>query len=108
LNMAKKKLCTRDDVPDYQNMCTKATPKDERRKMNIGDIWSNSLRCKLCNAVVRSRNRHDMVACACGNACVDGGSWYQKISAATGIGSIEQLAEMFDDYTESREEKLRD
>jgi len=63
---------------DYQEFTNIDTPKEERRRKNIGDIWENAARCKICGEYIRSKNRHDFVSCGCGNVSVDGGSWYAK------------------------------
>jgi len=84
-----------DDVFDYQSICTINTRVKERRKMDIGDIWSNSIRCLKCGDVIRSKNRHDFRWCSCKSVAVDGGSWYGRI-----IGDkkdYESLIVMFND-----------
>lgn len=63
---------------DYQIFSTIDTPKEERRRLRIGDIWSNSAKCLVCGEVIRSCNIHDYVTCSCGNLSVDGGSCYLK------------------------------
>ena len=63
---------------DYQDFTTKATPKEERRKIHTGDIWANRAKCLNCGDIIRSKNRHDFRTCSCGNLSVDGGSWYIK------------------------------
>lgn len=80
---------------DYQTICNIKTPKSERRKMNIGDIWDNSAQCLNCMEVIRSKNRHDYVTCSCGNVSVDGGSWYIK-RCYGGKGYLD-IIEMFED-----------
>lgn len=79
---------------DYQSFTTKATPKAERRKLNIGDIWSNAAKCLACGEVVRSKNRHDYATCGCGGLSVDGGSWYSK---RMGAGEYQNMVEFYDD-----------
>lgn len=66
------------NVPDYHNFTNIDTPKKERRRLNVGDIFVNAATCNLCGSYIRSKNRHDFVGCKCGNVCVDGGSWYVK------------------------------
>lgn len=65
---------------DVQNMVTIDSSIEEREKFNIGNIWSNSLKCLKCNDVIRSCNRHDYVSCSCRSCSIDGGSWYTKVS----------------------------
>lgn len=84
---------------DYQTICTKDTPKDERRKKGIGDCWSNSAKCLVCGEIVRSKNRHNFAECKCGNLAVDGGSWYCK-RVAKDWTKVEELTEAFSDYVE--------
>lgn len=74
---------------DYQNFCPIDTPLEKRRALNVGDIFSNTIRCKNCNDIIRSKNRHDFVSCKCGKVSVDGGSWYSKISGD--LSSIELM-----------------
>ena len=66
---------------DYHNFCDINTPPSKRQLLNIGDIYSNGLECKLCGWYIRSRNAHDMVSCNCKACSIDGGSWYVKINA---------------------------
>lgn len=83
---------------DYQSICNIDTPQSERRKLRIGDFWSNSARCKSCHATIRSVNRHDYVECPCGELAVDGGSWYLKRLSKT--GDYIELSEKFNDIHE--------
>ncbi len=70
-------------VSDYHNFCTIDTPKEQRRKWRVGDIWINEATCEICGDTIRSHNLHDYVTCSCGNVAVDGGSWYAKRSFQT-------------------------
>lgn len=84
-----------DDVVDYQKFCPQGTPKEQRNKMMVGDIFSNMAMCKRCGDIIRSRNRHHFVTCSCGAVSVDGGSRY-----ARRLGNPEDyfsLLEMYDD-----------
>lgn len=81
---------------DYHDLITIDTKKEDRGKMNIWDIYSNSIKCKLCDDTIRSRNRHDMVYCKCRSCAVDWGSWYNKI-LFNDIEDIEDLVVMFKD-----------
>ena len=80
---------------DYQELNPIDTPKETRRKYNVGDIYSNSIKCLLCNDVIRSTNKHDMVWCKCKNCAVDGGSWYWKITGD--MNAIEVLMVPYND-----------
>ena len=66
-------------MTDYLDMVTKDTPKEERRKLDIGDIFINAVVCHECGDYLRSRNRHDFRTCSCENVGIDGGSWYQRV-----------------------------
>ena len=66
------------NVTDYHDFVTIDTPKEERRRLNVGDIYVNAATCNLCGDCIRSKNRHDFVECKCGNLFVDGGSWYVR------------------------------
>lgn len=80
---------------DYHDMVTRDTPRAERRRLNIGDVWINAALCQGCGDYLRSKNRHDFVTCACGNLSVDGGSWYCK--RLVGKDSYLDLSEQFTD-----------
>lgn len=66
------------ETTDYQKFTKKSTPKQERERLGIGDIYSNVATCLICNETIRSKNRHDYRKCKCGNLSVDGGSWYLR------------------------------
>lgn len=83
---------------DYHSIVTKDTPKEERHKKNIGDIYSNSIQCKSCGGVIRSKNKNDYVQCSCGKCAVDGGSWYLKRVAHDHKNGYVELREMFTDF----------
>lgn len=73
-----------DYIKDYTDFCPYNTSVEDRRKLNVGDIFMNQIRCKKCNWVIRSKNKHDMQTCPCGSVSIDGGSHYTKISCKTG------------------------
>ncbi len=84
---------------DYHDFTTQDTPKDERRKLNVGDIYINSVKCNNCGVTIRSKNRHDMVSCKCNSlkrVSVDGGSFYSKISYAE-HADFEQITVYYND-----------
>ena len=64
---------------DYHDMVTIDTSVEERRKLDIGDIWINGAKCKKCGDKVLSKNIHHFVYCKCGAVAVDGGSWYGRM-----------------------------
>ncbi|NIA10699.1 MAG: hypothetical protein GWP10_13470 [Nitrospiraceae bacterium] len=65
-------------ITDYHNFVNVNTPKKERDRLNVGDIYINAAKCEKCGSIIRSKNRHDFVTCKCGDVGVDGGSWYIK------------------------------
>jgi len=71
---------------DYHDMVDINTSVEERRKLNIGDIWRNEIKCLKCNDVIRSTNRHHMEWCSCKSCAIDGGSWYAKI-----VGDVKNI-----------------
>lgn len=91
--LTKKKM--KIDYHDYQTFCPQGTPKEERRKLNVGDIFSNSIKCKNCGDVIRSKNIHDMVYCKCHLVFVDGGSWYTRCGGELDL--IEDMAVLYKD-----------
>lgn len=80
---------------DYHDFSTKDMPKSARDRYNIGDLWINAATCNKCGDYIRSKNRHDMVSCKCGNVMVDGGSCYAKRNYET--LEFENHIELFDD-----------
>jgi hypothetical protein len=74
----KKESKKEDKIFDYQTICNINTSKEDRKKLHIGDIWSNQIKCKLCGDTIRSMNLHHYVVCKCGSVAADGGSWYAK------------------------------
>jgi hypothetical protein len=52
-------------------------PKD-RLKFDVGNIYDNKIQCKLCGWIIRSKNRHNMVTCKCGEVAIDGGQLVSK------------------------------
>lgn len=43
-------------------------------------IISNKIKCKFCEDIIESKNRHDFKFCSCGRCAVDGGHDYLKRS----------------------------
>ena len=64
---------------DYQDLCNIDTSISERKRLFIGDIYSNQIECLKCGDKPRSKNKHDMAFCKCGNCAVDGGSHYVRV-----------------------------
>lgn len=73
---------------DYVDFTYYEMPVEERRKLDVGDIFLNQVRCRECGWIIRSKNRHDYVSCKCGASSVDGGSWYIKTSGPVDIIGI--------------------
>ena len=74
------------------------TPKDERKKYHIGDIFKNQAKCLLCDEIIISENRHHYNTCKCGNLSVDGGSWYLKRSVKNNdLSSYKELSRYYKD-----------
>ena len=81
-------------MTDTQEFTTKDMSVEERRKLDVGDIWANQAKCKKCGDIIRSKNRHDFVTCKCGAISVDGGSWYAK-RVAENLDDIEEMSESY-------------
>lgn len=88
-------------VTDYQDFTVKSTPESVRRKLDIGDIWSNKIQCKTCKWFIRSKNRHDMRYCKCGAMFIDGGSWYQRIG-----GDMDGYINYIEYYDDAKEKEI--
>ncbi len=69
---------------DYHDFTYPEMPKELRLKLNIGPLYINGAVCKSCGYFIRSKNRHDLVTCKCGDVSIDGGSYYQKVSHKEG------------------------
>jgi len=80
---------------DYHNFLDINSTKEERKKFNTGNIYSNGIKCKLCGYYIRSRNRHDYVECGCGACAIDGGSEYVAITG--NMDDIEVRTVFFND-----------
>lgn len=87
---------------DYHDFTSRSTPKSERKRLNVGDIWNNSIKCNSCGEVIRSTNRHDYRSCGCGTVSVDGGSWYLRraFTGNSARAAYTELSENYDDATE--------
>ena len=84
-----------DNVHDYHDFTTKSTPKEDRRRWNVGDLWINSVECLKCGDIIRSRNRRDFRWCSCESVAVDGGSAYQRVCGD--IDNYKSIVEQFDE-----------
>lgn len=84
---------------DYHNWTHRGTPKETRKKLNIGDIYLNAAECNECGHFIRSRNRYDYVSCKCGQSFVDGGSFYQRSNT-----NCKSIIEYYDDIELEDEE----
>ena len=65
----------------------------ERKILGIGDIKINRVQCLLCKDIITSNFRHDYKKCKCGNAMVDGGSWYIR-------RSVDNTKDLSEEYKE--------
>lgn len=88
----------KDKILDYHDFCDINTPHELRKRFNIGDYYTNEVKCNVCGDVIRSRNGHDMVYCTCRNVSVDGGSWYLKRGFKT--RDFEERSILFTDVKE--------
>lgn len=79
---------------DYHKFTYKNMSSAKRKALNVGDIWLNRIKCKLCGDIIQSDNQHDFVRCGCGEVAVDGGSWYGR-RLANNLDNIEDLSVMF-------------
>jgi hypothetical protein len=89
-----------EQVLDYQTFCPQGTSKEDRKRLNVGDIFANQSKCLKCNDVVRSRNRHDFRSCKCGNLSVDGGSCYSKRLCRDVWDTVKDMSILYDDTEE--------
>lgn len=68
----------KNDIIDYHYFSHINSPASYRKKLGIGDIYTNAATCVRCGDSIRSKNRHNFVTCNCGAVSVDGGSQYVK------------------------------
>jgi len=94
INVAKE-ISTR---VDYHVFTTIDMPLNQRRKINVGDIWLNQAKCKKCGDIVTSNSLHDFKSCKCKAISVDGGSWYAK--RCGNIADFEEMSVVFTDIKE--------
>lgn len=81
--MTKTKL-SNSGIVDYQDMVSIDASIEDRKRAGIGNIWANEITCLKCNETVRSKNRHHVAWCKCGECAIDGGSWYSKATGNPG------------------------
>ena len=55
------------------------------------------IKCLLCNDVIESKYRHDLVSCRCENCYIDGGQDYLHF----GWNDFSKIPILFDDGTEA-------
>lgn len=79
---------------DYHDFTHINMSPEERIKMDVGDWYTNQIKCLNCGWYIRSKNRHDFVYCKCKEVAVDGGSWYLKR-----IGNLKNYEELSVGYT---------
>ena len=97
--MTKKKQLqsNKQVVPDYHYCSNIGMTKEQRNKLDIGDVWINAAVCLKCKDYIRSLNRHDYRSCKCGAIAVDGGSWYCKRT-----GNPEDMIDVIEEYGENK------
>lgn len=54
------------------------------------------IKCLICNEIIESKYRHNLVSCKCENYYVDGGQEYLNF----GENDFSKILIIFDDYTE--------
>lgn len=86
----------------HKELTTRDTPKAERKKLEVGDIWTNAARCLGCGDVIESWATHDFVTCRCGDLSVDSGSHDERRVYS---GVYEDRIELYDD---AEAEELQD
>ena len=86
-------------MTDYQDFTSPDTPKSERRRLGVGDIYANQAKCLRCGDIIRSKNRHDMARCSCKSLAVDGGSWMLR-RAVESVDDFEEMSIPYDDVKE--------
>lgn len=57
--------------------------------MSERKIISNKAKCRVCEDIIESKDRHDFVKCSCGEISVDGGTEYLKRSCKNFFNFIE-------------------
>lgn len=65
-------------------------------------IVSNKARCRKCNTIVESTNRHHLAMCWCGAIYVDGGTEYLR-RGFSDYNLLEELSETREETTEHTE-----
>ena len=84
-------------VLDFHQYLTKGkdTPTSEREKFFIGDVWSNTAKCRKCGDIISSLDRHHLQYCSCQSIFVDGGSHYARRGGQP--EDIIEMCQMFSD-----------
>lgn len=65
-------------------------------------IVCNKAKCKCCQSVIESTNRHHLCFCSCGAIYVDGGKDYLRRGGH--LENIEELSEYLDDGNDDTDE----
>lgn len=63
---------------EFTNICSQLEQKIDDLYRN-SQVVSNKIQCVLCEDIVESKHRHDLVWCKCGECYVDGGLEYQRV-----------------------------
>lgn len=95
-----KKYKLKKGTTDYHAFTDINMSVEDRRILNVGDIWMNSAKCRKCEDVIVSANKHDYVSCKCGAIALDGGSWYSR-----NIGNPEDFESLLIPFNKQGNEK---
>lgn len=74
--------------PDYVDFTYIDQPAEERRKLDVGNIFLNQGKALCCGWIIRSKNRHHMARCKCGKSFIDGGSWYIRTGGEVELHTV--------------------
>lgn len=71
-------------------------------------IISNKARCRKCNTIAESTNRHHLCFCQCGAIFVDGGTSYlRRGGEIANIEDLSEFAEVSEKTSEVQNERSR-
>lgn len=75
-------------LTDYVDFTYIDQPAEERKKLDVGNIFLNQGKALCCGWIIRSKNRHHMARCKCGKAFIDGGSWYTRTGGEVELHTV--------------------
>jgi len=73
---------------DYVDFTYIDQPAEERKKLDVGDIFLNQGKALCCGWIIRSKNRHHLAKCRCGKSFIDGGSWYIRTDGEVELHTV--------------------